>query len=71
MSTSLLRTGADILRFGASVRIECRDCGSVVEFGPTEFAERFGLGSLGIIAKHRQCNRCGTKRSQLLVLRDI
>jgi hypothetical protein len=68
MSTKLLRTGADVLRFGASIRIECRECESVVVFESNEFARLCGSASLGIFAKHRECDSCGAKRAQLLVI---
>jgi len=68
MFANLPRTGADVLRFGASVRVACRECESVVTFDPHEFATLCGSVSLGSFAKHRQCGNCGAKRAQLLVL---
>jgi hypothetical protein len=71
MSANLVRTGADVLRFGANVRILCRCCGSAETFGPAEFAQLYGSGSLGSAAKHSECKDCGAKQAQLLVLRDV
>jgi hypothetical protein len=71
MSINVLRTGADVLRYGASVRVECRDCGSVTIFGPAEFEREFGPGSLGITAKHNECKECGAQMTQLIILRGI
>jgi hypothetical protein len=68
MSTDLLRTGADVLRSGASIKVECRECESVLILAPDEFATLCGSGSLGSFAKRRQCDNCGAKRTQLLVL---
>lgn len=68
MSTKHVRTGADVVRFGASVRIDCRECGATRTLAGAEFAKACGAGSLGITAKKLKCSHCGAKRAQLLVL---
>jgi hypothetical protein len=68
VSTKIIRTGADVVRFGASVRINCRDCGATRTLAAAEFAKDYGTGSIGITAKRLKCSTCGVKRTQLLVL---
>jgi hypothetical protein len=71
MSTKHVRTGADVVRFGASVRIDCRDCGATRTLSGAEFAKDCGTGSLGITAKRLKCSRCGAKYAQLMVLPPV
>ena len=68
MSTKHVRTGADVVRFGASVRIDCRDCGASRILSGAGFVKGCGAGSLGSIAQRLKCSRCGKKRAQLMVL---
>lgn len=68
MSTKNVRTGADVVRYGSSVRIDCRACGTSRTLGGVQFAEECGTGSIGISAKRLKCSRCGAKRAQVLVL---
>lgn len=68
MSDKHARTGADVLHFGASVRIDCRACGASRTLSGAQFAQECGTGSIGITAKRLKCSRCGGKRAQLFVV---
>ena len=71
MSTKHFRTGFDVVRYGGSVRIDCRKCGATRTLAAAEFARDCGTGSLGISAKRHQCSRCGAKVAQLTVLPPV
>lgn len=45
MSTKHIRTAADVCRFGASVRIECGECGSARTMSGTELVQLCGAVS--------------------------
>ena len=68
MSAKHARTRSDAACFGASVRINCRDCGATRTLSGAEIAKDYGAGSLGITAKHLKCGHCGAKYAQLMVL---
>jgi hypothetical protein len=68
MSTKVIRTGADVVGFGASVKVTCRACGTDRILSGLDFARECGTGSLGTTAKHLKCDNCAEKRAQLLVL---
>jgi hypothetical protein len=54
MSTKHIDTAADLVRFGASVRIECGECGSARTMTGIELVKRCRSGPLaGIRARLR------------------
>ena len=65
MSTKHVRTGGDVLRFGCSVRVECRNCGSVREFGARDWVRVAGGGSLEAARRRLKCGKCGKKAARV------
>ncbi len=50
MSTKHIHTAADLVRFRASVRIECGDCGSARTMSGVEFMKLCGMGGADLKA---------------------
>ena len=50
MSTKHIRTAADLVRFGASVRIECGNCGSARTLSGVESMNLCGAGGADLKA---------------------
>ena len=50
MSTKHIRTAADLVRFGASVRIECGNCGSARTLSGVESMNLCGVGGADLKA---------------------
>lgn len=71
MSTKHIRTAADVCRFGASVRIECGDCGSARTLSGVELVKACGAGSLAEARARLKCGRCGGKAARLAVLPPV
>lgn len=68
MSTKHVRTGADVVRFGASVRIECGFCGNIGTLDGVTFAQACGSGPLRTAARRLKCSRCGAKEARIHVM---
>ena len=68
MSTKHIDTAADLVRFGASVKIECGACGSARTMSGTEMVKACGAGSLKAIEWRLKCLRCGGKEAWLTIL---
>lgn len=68
MSTKHIRTAADLVRFGASVRIECGSCGAVRTLTGAEMVRACGAGSLAAAKARLKCGRCGVKAARVAVL---
>jgi hypothetical protein len=71
MSTKHIRTAADLVRFGAGLKIDCRDCGSARTLDGYQAAELCGAGSLQTMQARLVCSRCGGKAAKLTVLPPI
>ena len=72
MSTKHIRTTADLVRFGAGLRIECAECGAARTLDGYE-AAKIGGGSsrLSALADRLKCARCGTKAAKLMILPPV
>lgn len=69
MSTKHIDTAADLVRFGASLKIECRECGSARTVSGAEAVRMLGaLDELRTIRKRLRCSRCGAKAAALTIL---
>jgi hypothetical protein len=68
MSTKHIRTAADLVRFGAGLKIECLNCGSARTLTGTEMVAFCGNGSLADASIRLKCQRCGRKGPRLVVL---
>ena len=71
MSAKHIRNTGDLMRFRASIRIDCRDCGAARTLdGPA------AVGALGVCgfeeAEARlKCGRCGGKGARVSVLPPV
>ncbi|MEA1071219.1 hypothetical protein [Sphingomonas sp. LY160] len=68
MSTKHVRTAADLVRFRASIRIECANCGSARTLSGTEMVKACGAGPLAAARARLRCGRCGEKAAKMAVL---
>lgn len=68
MSTKHSRTAADLVRFGASVRIDCGKCGATKTLGGAEVVKACDAGDLRANERRLKCSRCGGKEAWLTVL---
>jgi len=68
MSTKHINTAADVVRFGAGVRIECGSCGAARTMSGVEVVKACGAGSLMASERRLKCSRCGAKEAWLTVL---
>jgi len=67
MSTKHIRTTADLVRFGAGLKIECAS-GASRTMDDFEVAKRCGTGALRDMAARLKCARCGAKEARLTIL---
>jgi hypothetical protein len=68
MSTKHIRTVADLVRFGAGLKIDCGDCFASRTFGGYEIAKLGGVGTLGDLQRRFKCSRCGRKNARVMIL---
>ena len=71
MSFKRVATVADLVRFGASLRIDCMACNAHHTLSPREVLVRIGTGHLDAIRTRLKCARCGKKAARLLVLPPV
>jgi hypothetical protein len=71
MSTKQIKTAADLVRFGAGVRIDCAQCGASKTMTGTEMVKACGAGDLKASERRLKCIRCGGKEAWLIVLPPI
>lgn len=71
MSTKHIDTAADLVRFGASVKIECGSCGASRTLDGPGMVAASGTGSLKAIEPRLKCSRCGAKEAWLTILPPV
>ncbi len=72
MSTKHIRTVADLVRFGAGLRIECTGCGAARTLDGFEAAKIGGGASpLSALADRLRCARCGKKEARVMILPPV
>jgi hypothetical protein len=71
MSTKHITTAADVVRFGASVRIDCGKCGATKTLSGTELVKACGAGDLKASERRLKRSRCGGKEAWLTVLPPV
>jgi DNA-directed RNA polymerase subunit M/transcription elongation factor TFIIS len=71
MSTKHINTGADLVKLGASVKVECRSCGAAKSLSGTEMVEACGAGNLKAIERRLVCSKCGAKEASITILPPI
>jgi len=68
VSTKHIRTAADLVRFGAGLRIECGGCGNARTVTGPEAAKVHGARPLASLRTRLKCRRCGSKVARTIVL---
>jgi hypothetical protein len=68
MSTKHIDSAADVARFRAFVRVDCRNCGASRTFDGPELVRACGTGPLRAIERRLKCSRCSAKHARLAVL---
>jgi hypothetical protein len=68
MSTKHIRTAADLVRFGASLKIDCGGCGAARTMTGAEAAKALGARGLGGAERRLTCSRCGARQAWLTIL---
>lgn len=63
MSAKHINTAADLVRFGASVRIDCGKCGATRTLSGTQLVQACGTGDLKASERRFRCSRCGGKEA--------
>ncbi len=71
MSTKHIRTAADLVRFGAALKVDCCNCGAARTLDGVEVARAAGAGPLKGLARRFRCSRCGMKQARLSVLPPV
>ena len=71
MSYKNVRTAADLVRFRASLRIECSSCAAAHTLTGAQVVTRCGPGSLDRIQRGLKCERCGRKAATLIMLPPV
>ena len=68
MSTKHVRNAADLVRFGAGLKIDCGECGAARTLDGFEAFKIGGMKPLSNLARRLRCKRCGSKEARLTVL---
>ena len=68
MSTKHVRNAADLVRFGAGLKIDCGSCGAARTLDGMEAFKIGGMRPLSNLACRLRCERCGQKQARLTVL---
>ncbi len=71
VSTKHIRTIADLVRFGAGLKVECLGCGAAVSLDGIEAARKAGAGELAGLHGRLKCSRCGDKWARVTVLPPV
>lgn len=71
MSFKHVGTAADLVRYGASLRIECTACGAARTLTGAKVVKRCGAGPLPAIRARLKCERCNMREAQLTVLPPV
>jgi ribosomal protein L44E len=71
MSFKKVDTAGDLVRFRASLRIECTACAATRTMTAAQVIQRCGTGNLERIRKRFRCARCGKKSACLVVLPPV
>ena len=71
MSTKHIRTTADLVRFGAGLRIECANCGAARTVDGFEAGKLGGVQPIDALRRRLKCGRCGAKETHLAILPPV
>jgi hypothetical protein len=68
MSTKHIRTAADLVRFGAALKVDCCHCGASRTLDGPEAVKACGSAPLKGLSRRFRCQRCGMKQALVTVL---
>lgn len=68
MSTKHIRTAADLVRFGASLKVECGNCGAAKTMSGQMVAQVGGAKELTAIRNRFRCSRCEQRAARFVIL---
>lgn len=71
MSAKHIRVLGDLVRFKASVRLDCLNCASARTMTGPEAVTAFGSCSLEAAEGRLRCSRCGSRSGRLTVLPPV
>ena len=71
MSAKHIRTTADLVRFRASVRIDCRDCAAARTMSGPDVVAICGVSDFDSMEARLRCSRCGARSARVTVLPPI
>ena len=71
MSTKHIRTVADLVRFGAGLRIDCGGCGASRTVDGYEAAKLGGAQPLADLRRRLKCGRCGVREAVITILPPV
>jgi len=71
MSAKHIRTTADLVRFRASVRIDCSGCAAARTLTGPEVVTRCGVTDFDTMELRLRCVRCGARQARVTVLPPI
>jgi hypothetical protein len=71
MSAKHIRTTADLVRFGAALRIDCRFCSAARTMSGTEVCRALGTCGFDAAEARLRCGRCGGKGAKVTVLPPV
>jgi hypothetical protein len=68
MSTKHIRTTADLVRFGAALRVDCGNCGATRTLDGLELGRIAGAVALRSLERRLRCSRCGKREARIAML---
>jgi len=68
MSAKHIRTTADLVRFGAAIRIDCPHCAAARTMTGPEVCRALGTCGFEAAEARLRCGRCGEKGARVTVL---
>lgn len=72
MSTKHVRTPADLVRFGCSLKVTCTACGAAHTMTATEVANIHpSKASLELLRPRLKCRRCRRKAAEITALPPV
>jgi hypothetical protein len=71
MSAKHINTAADLVRFGAGLKIECGSCGVAKTLDGVQSCQIGGGRSLAELQPRLRCERCGERAAKLTILPPV
>jgi hypothetical protein len=71
MSAKHIRVIGDLVRFKASLRLDCRNCAAARTMTGPEAVTAFGSCPLEAAEERLRCSRCGSRSGRLTVLPPV